>query len=154
MACLYGGFVPICVGVMTMEAPKELWPQGAPAVAPAINVTINLAIQYFAVYMALSTVRSYNMLLGRTTSKLERVLQLAAYTMNFAPMLCILFIGSRMRALQIDPERGNPQPWAQTCFYLCAYAVLLQTVLVVAVPLLAGGEARMGSAEADVDFSE
>ena len=27
-------------------------------------------------------------------------------TVSFAPMLCILFIGARMRALQLDPVRG------------------------------------------------
>ena len=45
--------------------------------------------------------------------------------MSFAPMLCVLFIGARMRALQIDPVNGNPQKWAQTCFYICAYSVRL-----------------------------
>ena len=55
-------------------------------------------------------------------------------------MLAILFIGARMRALQIDPKTGNPQPWAQNCFYLCAYSVLIQLVLVFAVPYFLGGE--------------
>ena len=48
-------------------------------------------------------------------------LKLAKYTVNMAPMLCVLFIGARMRALQIDPVHGSPQPWAQFCFFLCAY---------------------------------
>ena len=59
----------------------------------------------------------------------------AAKTTNFAPMLAVLFIGTRMRALQIDPKAGPgsgvPQPWAQTCFYVTAYAVLGQTILTV-----------------------
>ena len=34
-------------------------------------------------------------------------------------MLCVLFLGARMRALQMDPKHGNPQRWAQNCFFLC-----------------------------------
>merc|ERR1719352_1120680 len=60
-------------------------------------------------------------------------------TVSFAPMLCILFIGARMRALQIDPVNGNPQKWAQNCFFLCAYAVLVQLLLLLAIPLVLDG---------------
>ena len=40
---------------------------------------------------------------------------------------------------------GAPQPWAQTCFYMCAYAVLLQTILSVAVPVVMGGSVKRGT---------
>ena len=43
-----------------------------------------------------------------------------------APMLCILFLGARMRALQMDPAHGDPQRFAQDCFYMISYATLLQ----------------------------
>merc|ERR1719171_503936 len=72
--------------------------------------------------------------------------------MNFAPMLAVLFIGARMRALQMDPVNGNPQKWAQNCFYACTYAVLVQTLLSVAIPLVAGGKARKGRIEGDMVY--
>merc|ERR1719473_1343979 len=53
-------------------------------------------------------------------------------------MLSVLFIGARMRALQIDPEKGSPQPWAQLAFFVCTDALLLQTVMVLVTPLLSG----------------
>merc|ERR1719409_1282997 len=86
------------------------------------------------------------------TRKLSAVLQLATNTVNFAPMLSILFIGARMRALQIDPKFGNPQAWAQNCFYLCAYSVMAQLLLVILVPYALGGEVRKGESEGDVTF--
>ena len=49
-------------------------------------------------------------------TKLMGTLILARYTVNFAPMLAILCIGTRMRALQIDPKHGSPQRWAPVCF--------------------------------------
>ena len=34
----------------------------------------------------------------------------------------VMFLAARMRALQMDPISGNPQKWAQNCFYACTYA--------------------------------
>ena len=42
--------------------------------------------------------------------KFETIFSTAASTVNFAPMLCILFIGARMRAEQL---KTTPQPYAQ-----------------------------------------
>jgi hypothetical protein len=85
------------------------------------------------------------------SEKLAGVLQMGVNTVNFAPMLSILFIGARMRALQLNPV-GNPQPWAQTCFYICTYAVLVQLLAVLTVPLLLSGKVAKGTTEGDVTF--
>merc|ERR1719214_459919 len=68
---------------------------------------------------------------------LKITFQQAADTVVLAPMLCILFIGARMRALQMDPKNGAPQPWAQTLFYVCAYGLLVGTGLVLLNPIFA-----------------
>ena len=130
-----------------MEAPAELWPDDtAPPVSPAVACTMNLAMQYFAVYLAIAVVQTWSQFMGpsRETAKLGSILQLATNTVNFAPMLCILFIGARMRALQLDPKFGNPQAWAQNCFYLCTYSVLIQLALVIVVPYVLGGQVNKG----------
>merc|ERR1719271_1901113 len=137
MIILYGGFTTVCVGAYSMEAPAEVWGDDkAPPVSPAVACTMNLAMQYFGVYLAIQVVQTYSQFNGQTleTRKLAAILQLATNTVNFAPMLSILFIGARMRALQIAPKFGNPQAWAQNCFYLCAYSVLAQLTLVIGVP--------------------
>merc|ERR1719194_223813 len=72
--------------------------------------------------------------------------------MAFAPMLAVLFIGARMRALQMDPLNGAPQRWAQNCFLMCAYALLAQTLCSIAVPLLLQGEATKGETEGDMVY--
>merc|ERR1719169_120189 len=89
---------------------------------------------------------------SKAIQKLEGVFTMAKMTVNFAPMLCILFVGARMRALQIDPKHGNPQAWAQNCFYLCTYSVMVQLILVIAVPLALGGNVVKGETEGDVTF--
>merc|ERR1719183_2005124 len=85
-------------------------------------------------------------------AKLQASATAAKMTVNFAPMLSILFVGARMRALQIDPKHGNPQPWAQKCFFMCTFSVLIQAILVMLLPFVAGGECKRGACEGDVAF--
>jgi len=155
MACLYGGFMIICYGAYVMEGPKEIWEEeGAPPVSPAVACTMNLATQFFLVYLAVAVVKTAQELGGPSPfkTKLAGLLTLAKFTVNFAPMLCILFIGARMRALQMDPKHGNPQKWAQNCFYMCTYSVMIQTLLVLIMPFLVDCECKQGSSEGDVEF--
>merc|ERR1719191_1261133 len=59
-------------------------------------------------------------------SRFEEAMYTATLTMNYAPMLAILFLGARMRSLQMDPVWGRPQEWAHWYFYLCTYALAAQ----------------------------
>merc|ERR1719453_989717 len=137
MAMLYGGFTVVCYGGITMKVGDE-----PPPVAPAVQCTMNLACQYFFVYLMVAVIQTMEQFGGRseTSRKLASVFQLATNTVNFAPMLAILFIGARMRALQIDPKNGNPQSWAQKCFFMCTCSVLIQSILVILIPFVAKGE--------------
>jgi hypothetical protein len=116
---------------------------------------MNLCFQYFAVYLGIAVMTTYHQFRSASelTKKIQGTLQLCQNTVSFAPMLCILFIGARMRALQIDPVSGNPQKWAQTCFYLCAYSVLVQCVVLLMIPLALDGKLNKGSTEGDVTFT-
>jgi len=155
MLALYGGVSVVIYGIFTMKGPKEIWgPKGEPPVSPAVSCTINLTIQFFFVYIFVAIIKTVEEFNGRSpfTEKLGGLLTLARYTVNFAPMLCILFIGARMRALQMDPKHGNPQKWAQNCFYLCTYSVLVQTLLVIIMPFVSKCECKMGPSEGDVLF--
>merc|ERR1719420_2390612 len=155
MAALYGGFIVICYGAFVMKAPKEIWgEEGAPPVSPAVACTMNLATQFFLVYLGVALIKTTIELGGSSPFlvKMQGLFTLAKFTVNFAPMLCILFIGARMRALQMDPKHGNPQKWAQNCFYLCTYSVMIQTLLVIVMPLVVSCECKQGASEGDVVF--
>jgi len=79
-------------------------------------------------------------------------MEAATMSIFFAPMLAVLFIAARMRALQMDPVNGAPQSWAQYCFYACTYALLVQTVLCILIPLVLGGSSREGPVKGDIVF--
>eukprot|EP00397_Hematodinium_sp_SG-2012_P027888 GEMP01029334.1.p1 GENE.GEMP01029334.1~~GEMP01029334.1.p1 ORF type:complete len:471 (+),score=103.81 GEMP01029334.1:135-1547(+) len=155
MGSLYVGFSAVIYAVITMEAPKEVLRGGTPPVAPAVAATINLCIQFFTIYLALTVVRMYIQYAGSSASlsKLESSLSLSGTTVNMAPMLCILFIGARMRALQLDAKFGSPQPWAQNAFFVCVYSVMIQAILCVAMPLLSPScTVERGATEGDIKF--
>merc|ERR1719482_914249 len=139
-----------------MEAPKEIWGEdGGPPVSPAVACTMNLTWQFFGVYLGVAVARTLVQVSGSSPllTKIIGVFTMAKLTVNFAPMLCILFIGARMRALQMDPKNGNPQVWAQRCFYMCTYSVMVQCILCIAAPLLLRDcVCKQGASEGDVVF--
>merc|ERR1719421_2564520 len=123
---LYGGSLAVVYAIITFEPPAGTRPAGKKfPVAPAVQCTMILACQYFLVYGGIQVARTWT----QFTSKAENALMTATASMNFAPMLAVLFIGARMRALNMDPINGNPQKWAQNCFFMCTYALLAQTIL-------------------------
>merc|ERR1711976_570092 len=92
-------------------------PAATPPVSPAMQCVINLTAQYFFIYIMLFaciTVKSFSMGNGvdaeqglqgesefsKLMTKAIGIFDAAKGTVMFAPMLAILFIGARMRALQ------------------------------------------------------
>merc|ERR1719191_2536673 len=139
---LYGGALAVVYAIITFVPPAGIWPEGKKfPVAPAVQCTMILSCQYFLVYGGIQVARTWTQYVGiaaNFTSKAETALMTACASMNFAPMLAVLFIGARMRALNMDPVNGNPQKWAQNCFFMCTYALMAQTTCSVAVPLVLG----------------
>merc|ERR1719375_1702315 len=117
-----------------------MWPEGKKfPVAPAVQCTMILSCQYFIVYGGMQIARTWTQFTGiaaNFTSKVENAFLIATASINFCPMLAVLFIAARMRALNMDPVNGN----AQTCFS-------------VAVPLVLQGEAKVGKCEGDMEYT-
>merc|ERR1719389_1591812 len=158
---LYGGALAVVYAIITFVPPAGTWPEGKKfPVAPAVQCTMILAAQYFLVYGGIQVARSWTQFSqayftgvgANFTSKAENALMTATASMNFAPMLAVLFIGARMRALNMDPVNGNPQKWAQNCFFMCTYALLAQTLCSVAVPLVLQGDVKKGKVEGDMEY--
>merc|ERR1719171_582985 len=53
----------------------------------------------------------------------------AKESVQFAPALSVLFLGARMRALQITNNMGAPQGWAQDAMFLCTASVIMQAIV-------------------------
>jgi len=148
MIGLYVGVVIIIFGICTYTPPPGSWPgDEIPPPSPAVACTMILTATYFIIYALIQAGKTFlsffpNAGEGMAMSKINGALEGAVCTMAFAPMLSILFIAARMRALQMDPIHGHPQRWAQHCFYACTYAVMVAVILAIAVPLVMGGKVK------------
>jgi hypothetical protein len=153
MFALYVGFVLVCVGAFMMESPAELahvWGEsGQPPVSPAVNATMFQAYLYFFCYVCLAVLRQMN---NDAHRNLASLFYLACMCVNMSPMMCVLFIGARMRALQIDPVNGAPQAWAQNCFYMCTGSLYAQVALILIIGLFVGGTVKKGDYDGDIRF--
>merc|ERR1719253_976893 len=96
-------------------------------------------VVFFATQLVIAICRSYAEFTGVEFPKIVGMMNAAASTVEFAPMLAILFLAARMRALQHD---GQPQAWAQNCMYFATFAMCMTTALSIAVPLALGGSMK------------
>eukprot|EP00931_Biecheleriopsis_adriatica_P058853 TRINITY_DN35117_c0_g1_i1.p1 TRINITY_DN35117_c0_g1~~TRINITY_DN35117_c0_g1_i1.p1 ORF type:complete len:889 (-),score=194.68 TRINITY_DN35117_c0_g1_i1:91-2757(-) len=142
MAILYGGTLGVFVGVATFPAQTT-------ELSAAVKCTCWLSLLYFAVYFMLWCTRvnrdriEEEMQESGTSvqegddlfvaQRSEAALLAASGAVRKAPMLAVLFLAARMRALQLDPPQGMPPPWAQSCFYGMTLALLLETLCAACV---------------------
>merc|ERR1719316_1235237 len=133
---LYGGLAGVIVGINVYLPPGADDLNKLPPPAPAVMCTMILAVFFFGIQLVIAVCRSYAEFTGVEFPKTIGVMNGAATTVEFAPMLSILFLAARMRALQHD---GQPQKWAQDCMFASTYALITTVILAIAVPLVMGG---------------
>merc|ERR1719408_1157988 len=130
---IYLGISAVIWSVFVIEHPKG--PQYTPPISVTMQCVINLTVQFFVIYVVLwigITVKEFT---GFEWHFITNAMENAKGTIAFCPMLAILFVGTRMRALQITNNKGAPQGWAQDGMYMATWAVLLQFLMVLLIPL-------------------
>jgi len=120
MLCLYGGLGGVIYGIATFPAQST-------KISAAVLCTVTLSALYFFVCFLLWIGRAL------PESDFAETLTHAALAMSTvvrkAPMFAVLFLASRMRALQLDPPYGMPPFWMQCCFYGITVGVYFETFL-------------------------
>jgi hypothetical protein len=137
MISLYVGFTAVIWSVFTIEHPNG--PQYTTPISVTMQCVINLTTQFFTVYLLIwiaDTVKTYA---NYDMTRLKELMENAKGTINFCPMLAILFVATRMRALQITNNKGAPQGWAQDGMYMATWSVLIQFLMVLVVGLTSAG---------------
>merc|ERR1740130_2587325 len=84
-------------------------------VTTSMQCVVSLTIQFMIVYTALAISRMAADSWGVKYDNvpIQKILQTATLTVNFAPMLAILFLACRMRVTQLTRNKGDPAEWAQ-----------------------------------------
>jgi hypothetical protein len=136
LAFMIAGVVFSGYSVFAMEAPP---PGETPPVSTTIRCVLNLTAQFLTVTILYTMAQSYSQLmLGGVRTDFQQVLAAAMPTLQFVPMLSVLFVAVRMRALQLDPAEGAPQTWVQDAMVMTTWAMLVQTVVALALPFTTG----------------
>jgi len=146
---LYGGLAGVIVGINTYTPPGVTDVSTLPPPAPAVMCTMILAVVFFMTQLVVALCRSYTEFTGVDFPKTVGIMNAAASTVEFAPMLAIVFLAARMRALQHD---GQPQAWAQNCMFAATGAMCATTLLAIIVPLLMGGSMKTNPSTGEVTF--
>merc|ERR1719262_471858 len=103
-----------------------------------MQCVINLTVQFFTVYLLIWIAQTTKDFLGWELRRVSELMENAKATIAFCPMLAILFVGTRMRALLITNNRGAPPGWAQDGMYMATWAVLIQFLMVLIVGIASG----------------
>jgi len=133
---LYGGLAGVIVGICTYLPPGVTSTKDIPAPAPAVMCTMILAVVFFSTQLVIAGCRSYAEFTGVEFPKVIGLMNAACATVEFAPMLAILFLAARMRALQHDSQ---PSESAQFCMQFSTASMCCTTLLAISVPLVMGG---------------
>merc|ERR1719263_1520465 len=154
LLALYGGFTAVIYSVFVIEHPTDV--SLTPPISPAMSCVMNLTVQYFFIYLCLWVCITCQQILGSSPiwDKAIAIFDAGRATVMFAPMLSMLFIGTRMRALQLTkatdgtiPPTAGPQGWAQDGMFLSTWSCLVQLIMTLVVCLITGG----GTPEMDED---
>jgi hypothetical protein len=140
MLGLYGGLAGVIVGMCTYMPPGTDDIRKVPAPAPAVWCTMVLAIVFFSTQLVIVGCRTNAEITGVELPRAIGIAKGAATTVEFAPMLSIVFLAARMRALQ---HGSQPQAWAQQCMYAATCSLCMTTVLAIIGPLILGGSLQV-----------
>merc|ERR1719160_207835 len=135
--------------------PKHVGVLGGAKINPvstALKCVISLTVQYMGIYTALAICRVVADFQGVNANSWTayEALNQATLTVNYAPMLAIMFLACRMRVLWLTLQKGNPPIWVQAWMYCCTYSVLAMTLVALVVPLLTGEKAQF-TERGDID---
>merc|ERR1719261_1378260 len=125
-------------------------------VSTSMQCVISLTIQYMLVYTALALCRTAADVFNVKYENLpiQDILKTACLTVNFAPMLAVLFLGCRMRVTWLTQGKGNPPEYVQVAMYCATYAVLAMTLCVCVIPLFTGTPLKADKETGDIKSDE
>merc|ERR1719313_390891 len=135
--CIYVGFSCVIYSIYVIEHPAG--PQYTPPISVTMQCVINLTVQFFTVYLGLWIAQTAKDFMQMELPRLSELMMDAQATIAFCPMLAILFVGTRMRALLITNNRGAPPGWAQDGMYMATWAVLIQFLMVLIIGIASAG---------------
>merc|ERR1719298_108831 len=133
MISIYVGISCVIYSVFSMQHPKGK--QYTPPISVTMQCVINLTVQFFTVYSLIWIAITVKEFTGWEWHFITNAMENAKGTIVFCPMLSILFVATRLRAMTLTNWKGAPQGWAQDGMYMATWSILLQFLMVLLIPL-------------------
>merc|ERR1719405_301175 len=133
MLSLYIGAIAVVCSVFTIQHPDGK--EKTPPLSPTMQCVLNLTFQYFLIYALLWIFITVEDFFSFKMEAAKDAIESAKATVQFAPMLAVLFIATRMRALQMTDNKGAPQGWVQDGMYLATWSILIQFLMCLIMPV-------------------
>lgn len=136
------GWVALVVLFVSFKRSVDL--EGAPPMSPTMFCIVVLCFVFFSTHFGswvgsmLRDIRQVDMPVTMNT------LAAAMVSVQLCPLMCVLFLAARMRALQITEGEGSPQWWEQDCVLLCISAIIVQVICCIAMPVFTGEASSIG----------
>lgn len=105
------------------EAWGHSFASAVPPLSAAMRCTMVLTVVYFAMYLCMIGASAAEGVVKRWA---KSVLESVQGSLAFVPMLCVMMIAVRLRAMQLGVR--DPQPWAQTTMYVATFSVAAQAI--------------------------
>merc|ERR1719258_360506 len=141
MICIYVGVACVIYSIFTIQHPKG--PEYTIPISPTMQCVINLTFQFFFVYIWIWAAITIKEFTGFEWALMTQTMENAKGVVFFCPMLAILFVGTRMRALMLTDWKGAPQGWCQDGMYMATWSLLIQFVMVLITPCATGTPAHV-----------
>eukprot|EP00747_Dinoflagellata_sp_TGD_P035506 gnl/TRDRNA2_/TRDRNA2_137910_c0_seq1.p1 gnl/TRDRNA2_/TRDRNA2_137910_c0~~gnl/TRDRNA2_/TRDRNA2_137910_c0_seq1.p1 ORF type:complete len:330 (+),score=33.68 gnl/TRDRNA2_/TRDRNA2_137910_c0_seq1:114-992(+) len=129
MSVIYIGFTCVIFSIFLIEHPAG--PVYTPPISPTVRCVVILTMLYFLVYLMLWFLLTFEQLTRHDMqeSRIFAALEATRSTVAFCPILAVLFISTRMYALQLSNNKGAPQAWARDGMYQSTWAVMITFVV-------------------------
>lgn len=132
------GFVITIVTILFQGPAHQDGSLGRHPLSPTMVAVLQLNCLFVAVAFGQELVNMRSDVFGKDSTMLSNTLVASMVSTNFCPLICVLFVGTRMRALQITQQRGAPPQWAQDSMSMCVFATFLQVVCCLVLPIFTG----------------
>lgn len=123
-SCIYVGTLLTLLSVAGMESKSSLETSTPAPLSTAMCCVMALTVVYFGSYLLLTAGSLLRRFMGNWAQWAQSTASGVQRSLAFAPMLCVMMIGVRMRAMQIGVR--DPPYWAQCCMLVATTAVITQ----------------------------
>jgi len=139
-ACItYAALIPIAMGAYMMKDANG----GEVPLSTTFRCTLTLEAVYFGIMFGQTTAFFIEDVTKTLMPLLQDTFVAAGISVGFSPLLCILFVATRMRALQITQQMGAPPGWAQDCMLICVFGTCVQALCCLVMPIFVGTASKV-----------